>query len=68
MLANRSNYLLEMLVWLQTKDATKKGAKKNKPKPYVPDFMKPDKKEGVAKDAEGHTVDDIKSILSLPRG
>ncbi len=64
-LANRTNYLLEMLVWIKTKDAQKRGYKRNRPKPFVPDFMRTN--ETASSGAEAHTVDDVRQILELPR-
>lgn len=61
-LANRANYFLETLIWMKTKDATKK-IPRNRPTPFVPDFMG----GNVAKDTEAHTVDEIKEILARPR-
>lgn len=69
--ANRANYLLELKLWQDT--PIKKGERamhnRRKPKPYVPDFMKGELPVSeINKDSEKHTVDDIKSILALPRG
>lgn len=55
-------YLLELLVWMNTKDARRK-LPQNKPKPFVPEFMGGQ----VAKEAEAHTVDEVKDILNMPR-
>lgn len=67
---NKIAYLLEIIAW-QNATPAKKGEiarhKRNKPKPFVPDFMKGEEKK-TDKGAETHTVDDIKSILALPRG
>lgn len=66
-LANKTNYFLETLIWMKTKDAQKKPYK-NKPTIFVPDFMKRSSdKSPINKDSEAHTTDDIKSILALPR-
>lgn len=61
-LTNKMVYLLELLVWMKTKDAQRK-APQHKPKPFVPEFMGGQ----VAKEAEAHTVDEVKDILSMPR-
>ena len=61
-------YLLEVLVWQKTKDATKK-VPQHKPKMFVPDFMKQQTAEQKAINAgtELHEVTDIRDILSMPR-
>jgi len=69
--ANKSNYLLELKLWQDT--PIKKGEKamhnRRKPKPFIPEFMKVKQPPNqINKDSETRTVDDIKSILSLPRG
>lgn len=61
-LTNKMTYLLELLVWMKTKDAQKK-LPQHKPTPFVPEFMGGD----VAKDSEAHEVEDIKAILAKPR-
>lgn len=71
MFANKTNYLLELALWQNTQ--VKKGERaahnRKKPKPYVPDFLKAKQPESeINKETEKRTVDDIKSILSLPRG
>lgn len=71
-LANKTNYLLEVLIW-QNGTPQKKGAlerhKRNKPKPFIPEFMKsPTPAAEINKEAETMTVDDVKSWLSVPRG
>lgn len=48
---------------MKTKDATKKSPR-NKPKPFLPDFMDQPK---ANKEAVAHTVDDIREILARPR-
>jgi len=66
-LANKTNYLLELLVWMKTKDASKK-VPRNKPKPFMPDFMKGTAPPSeINKEAEAQTTDDIRDILSKPR-
>jgi hypothetical protein len=67
--ANKTNYLLELLLWQNSYDPKKKSKHMaNKPKPFVPEFMKDKKQSAINKDSVKHTVDDIKSILALPRG
>lgn len=61
-LQNKMVYALELLVWMKTKDAQKKS-QPNRPVPFVPEFMQ----AIVDKDAEAHTTEDIKNILSAPR-
>ena len=60
-------YLLEVLVWQNSKDAQKR-APQNKPKPFIPEFMgiAPEGSE-ISKGIEIHTTDDIRDILALPR-
>jgi len=69
--ANKTTYLLELLLWQNTQ--VKKGQQaahnRRKPKPFIPEFMKvAQPKSEINKDSETRTVDDIKSILALPRG
>jgi len=64
--------LLEVLIW-QNGTPHNKGAlarhKRNKPKPFIPEFMKqPQKPSEISKEAETMTIDDVKSWLSNPRG
>jgi hypothetical protein len=67
-LLNKATFLLEILVWQQTKDGQKKKPT-NKPKMYTPKFMeKPTPPSPINRDSVRHTPDDIKQILSLPRG
>jgi len=56
-------YLLETLVWQQTKDAKKKNPQE-RPTQFIPDFLKTG---DHTKEAEAHTTEDIKDILSRPR-
>lgn len=70
--ANKTNYLLELLLW-QNSTPNKKGKmaehKRKKPKPFVPDFMKGKQEpSAINKGIEVQTVDDIKSWLAVPRG
>lgn len=61
-LANKTNHLLEILIWQNTKDARKKNPSKM-PKIFKPPFGK----DKEPKEVEAHTVDDIKNILARPR-
>lgn len=66
-IANKANYLLDVLVWQNTKDGKKKQPTKV-PKPFMPPFMKKAmRKDGLNKDSELHTVDDIRDILAKRR-
>lgn len=65
-LQNKMVYLLETLVWMKTKDASKKPPR-NQPKLFVPDFMPNQGSREISKDAEVHTTDDIRDILAKPR-
>lgn len=64
-LQNKISYLLELLLW---QNSPRKKGKRNppKPKPWQPDFMKTPSE--ISKEAEVHTVDEIKDILARPRG
>lgn len=70
--ANKSAYLLELLLWqagTPSKKAERAKHKAAKPKPFVPDFMKKDKADSpLNDDVPVQTVDDIKSWLAVPRG
>lgn len=68
---NKANYLLELKLWQDT--PVKKGERashnRKKPKPFVPDFLKGEQPVSeINKETQKRTVDDIKSILALPRG
>lgn len=70
--ANKTTYLLELLLW-QNGTPNKKGDrarhKASKPKAFVPEFMRGTVE--ASKINEGvtvQTVDDVKSLLALPRG
>lgn len=64
LLTNKTNHLLEVLLWSKTEGATKRPPV-GYPEPFVPPFIhRPPK----VPDAESHDLDDIKSILSKPRG
>lgn len=68
-LANKTNYLLELLLWQNSATKNKAQHKRNKPKPFMPDFLKAIQPPGeINKDAEAMTTDDVKSWLSAPRG
>jgi hypothetical protein len=70
--ANKTNYLLELLVWQNGTPSTKgklAAHKRKQPKPFMPDFMKPKQSSEISKEADDTmTVDDVKSWLSVPRG
>lgn len=69
--ANKTNYLLELMLWQNTQVKKGKQAehKRMKPKPFVPDFMKQHQEAtGINKGIEVQTVDDVKSWLAVPRG
>lgn len=52
---------------MKTKDAQKKFPQ-NKPKFFIPDFMKtPEEKAAINNGSELHTTDDIRDILAKPR-
>lgn len=64
---NKANYLLELLAWQKTKDATKKPPQ-NVPKPFVPDFMKNvDETRKINKDSVALDVDEMRDFLNRPR-
>lgn len=63
-LANKTNYLLETLVWMKTKDATKKPPQ-NRPQLFMPEFMEQPQVDN--KDTEAHTTDEIRELLAKPR-
>lgn len=66
-LANKANYLLEVLTWQNTKDAQKKNPRQQ-PKMFIPEFMQNvEATRAINQGAEKHTVDDIKDILNRPR-
>ncbi len=71
MFGNKTTYLLELLLW-QAGTPSKKGErakhKANKPKPFMPEFMKRSQKgTGMNEGVEPMTVDDVKSWLAVPR-
>lgn len=67
-LANKTNFLLETIIW-QNSTPSEKGKrakhKQNKPKPFIPEFMK--QPSEISAGAEPHTTDDIRNILSKKR-
>ena len=66
---NKIAYLLELVLWQNSSTKNKAQHKRNKPKPFVPDFMKQRVPPSeINKDSAPMTVDDIKSWLSVPRG
>lgn len=71
MFASKTNYLLELKLWQDTpiKKGEKAAHNRRKPKPFVPDFLKSKEPESeINKGSTKRAVDDIKSILALPRG
>ena len=69
MFANKTNYLLETLLWQNSYDPKKKSEHKSKqPKPFVPEFMKlPTEPSAINKYSEAHTAAEIRDILAKPR-
>lgn len=66
-LANKANYLLEILAWQNTEDAGKKNPRR-KPEPFVPDFIQRATKEVKKKNKPtAKDIDEIKDILAQPR-
>lgn len=67
--ANKTNYLLEMIIWQNSYDPKKKHEHKaNRPKPFVPEFMKlPVQPSAINNGSEAHTADEIRNILAKPR-
>ncbi len=72
MFANKTNYLLELLLWQNSYDPKKKSQHNaNKPRPFLPEFMKNHEKPETSKlnkDSQAMSIDDVKSWLSNPRG
>lgn len=68
--ANKLTYLMELMLWQNSYNGKNKSKhKNNKPKPFIPEFMKPPKElSNLRSEVESHTVDDIRSILEMPRG
>lgn len=66
-LANKTVYLLETLVWMNTKDAQKKFPQ-HRPKLFTPDFMPQHSAPGeISNGAVIRTTEDIRDVLSKPR-
>jgi hypothetical protein len=63
-LANTTNYLLEVLAWQKANEGVARSKQTDKPKLFVPPFMKNKQKP---KDLEYHNTDDIKAILARNR-
>lgn len=63
-LQNKANYLLEVLAWQKANEGVKQSKQTEKPKLFMPDFMK---EKVVQKDIEIHTTEDIREILNRPR-
>ena len=70
-LANKTNFLLEMIVWQNatpTKPKDKAKHKAEKPKPFIPDFMKePEPPSAINEDSVAMLPHEIEQWLSLPR-
>lgn len=70
-LLNKASYLLELVVWQNgtpSKKAEKAKHEANKPKFFLPEFMKSaNEKIGLAKDTVAADTDTIKELLSRPR-
>lgn len=62
-LANKTNYLLEILIWQNANMGKKKSKQTKKPEPFIPDFMDKPKKGGISEGVEAHSVDQIKAML-----
>lgn len=62
--ANKMVHLLEVLAWQKTKDAQKK-VPQNKPKPFIPDFMR--SHMATNEEVEARPIDDMREILAKPR-
>jgi len=66
-LANKTAHLLELLVWMKTKDAQKRSPR-NKPRPFVPEFMKKKTKPSPINNGSiAAYSEEINDILSRPR-
>lgn len=63
-LQNKTNHLLEVLVWTKTKDAQKKNPQ-NYPKPYIPKFLQTEEKRPTEQVAM--SVEDLQAYLTKPR-
>lgn len=71
-LANKTNYLLETIIWQNATPQTKgkvAAHKAKQPKPFVPDFLKKAVQKSSSKGSgTDMTVDDVKSWLNNKRG
>lgn len=67
--ANKTNHLLELLLWQNSAGPKNKAKHKaNKPKPFIPDFMKPEiEPSGINKEVVAHTTAEIDAILASVR-
>lgn len=67
-LANRTNYLLDVLVWQNSKDAQKKHPV-NQPKPFSPPFFNLDKVKREVQNREKVVMssDKMRDLLNRPR-
>lgn len=63
-LLNKANYMLEVLAWQNANEGVKKSKQTDKPKLYIPEFMR-DKSN--LKEVEIHDTSEIRNILSQPR-
>ena len=61
---NKTNHLLEVLIWTKTEDAMKKPPR-NYPKPFVPKFLETEVKKPT--DQVAMAVDELKDYLTKPR-
>lgn len=73
-LANKTNFLLETLIWQNAtppknaKAGDKAKHKASQPKPFLPDFMKDTEKKSPINDGSvAMDVHEIQQMLSLPR-
>lgn len=65
LLTNKTNHLLEVLLWSKTEGATKRPPV-GYPELWLPDFMEKFKPKKES-ESEAHDLDEIKAILSRPR-
>lgn len=64
--ANKTNHLLELLLWQNSASHKNKARHKaNKPKPFVPDFMKPPPTlSEINKEVVAHSTAEIDKMLA----
>lgn len=64
--ANKTNYLLELLLWQNSAGPKNKAKHKAaKPKPFIPDFMKPPVPPSeINKGVEAHSTAEIDKMLA----